>query len=133
MQLARVDVTQDAYLCMLSHALSTEHEEVMGLLCGDTSYGPDAELLCTVWSTAPQSRSDRRRDRVETTPEQLAATSQAAARASAATGVTTRVIGWYHSHPHITVLPSAVGARKRAAQAPAQAPAQRRHTESLAS
>lgn len=25
------------------------------------------------------------------------------------TGRTTRVIGWYHSHPHITVLPSHVG------------------------
>lgn len=25
------------------------------------------------------------------------------------TGTTTRVIGWYHSHPHITVLPSHVG------------------------
>jgi hypothetical protein len=24
-------------------------------------------------------------------------------------GKTTRVIGWYHSHPHITVLPSHVG------------------------
>ena len=23
-----------------------------------------------------------------------------------ATGVVTRVVGWYHSHPHITVLPS---------------------------
>lgn len=28
-----------------------------------------------------------------------------------ATGTTTRVIGWYHSHPHITVLPSAVDVR----------------------
>jgi hypothetical protein len=27
--------------------------------------------------------------------------------------VTTRVIGWYHSHPHITVLPSAVGTARR--------------------
>jgi hypothetical protein len=26
-------------------------------------------------------------------------------------GKTTRVIGWYHSHPHITVLPSHVGKR----------------------
>lgn len=26
-----------------------------------------------------------------------------------AMGRTTRVIGWYHSHPHITVLPSHVG------------------------
>ena len=34
MSLSRVEVTQDAYLCMLSHALSTETEEVMGLLCG---------------------------------------------------------------------------------------------------
>lgn len=34
MALSRVEVTQDAYLCMLSHALSTEYEEVMGLLCG---------------------------------------------------------------------------------------------------
>ncbi len=46
---------------------------------------------------------------VETTPEQLALASQNAERAGAATGTTTRVIGWYHSHPHITVLPSAVG------------------------
>lgn len=28
---------------------------------------------------------------------------------SISTGRTTRVIGWYHSHPHITVLPSHVG------------------------
>jgi BRCA1/BRCA2-containing complex subunit 3 len=47
---------------------------------------------------------------VETTPEQLARSSELAERASQATGTTTRVIGWYHSHPHITVLPSAVGA-----------------------
>ena len=48
---------------------------------------------------------------VETTPEQLAAVSQNAELASTATGTTTRVIGWYHSHPHITVLPSAVDVR----------------------
>ncbi|MBA0723155.1 hypothetical protein Golax_003764 [Gossypium laxum] len=29
-------------------------------------------------------------------------------RMTASTGRTTRVIGWYHSHPHITVLPSHV-------------------------
>ena len=46
---------------------------------------------------------------METTPEQLAAASQRAELAAASTGVTTRLIGWYHSHPHITVLPSAVG------------------------
>lgn len=30
---------------------------------------------------------------------------------SAEIGRTTRVIGWYHSHPHITVMPSHVGER----------------------
>ena len=102
MLLTRVDVSQDAYRCMLSHALTSEHEEVMGLLAGDTSYGPDGELVCTVWSVAPQSRSDRRRDRVETTPEQLAAASQDAERAGSATGVTTRVIGWVRGDVRVT-------------------------------
>ncbi|KAJ0884396.1 putative ubiquitinyl hydrolase 1 [Helianthus annuus] len=33
---------------------------------------------------------------------------------TAETGRTTRVIGWYHSHPHITVLPSHVDVRTQA-------------------
>ncbi|GMP69278.1 hypothetical protein CsSME_00028599 [Camellia sinensis var. sinensis] len=33
---------------------------------------------------------------------------------TSATGRTTRVIGWYHSHPHITVLPSHVDVRTQA-------------------
>lgn len=36
MALRRVDITQDVYLVCLTHALSTEKEEVMGLLFGDT-------------------------------------------------------------------------------------------------
>ncbi|XVF24838.1 hypothetical protein REPUB_Repub13aG0162400 [Reevesia pubescens] len=35
-------------------------------------------------------------------------------RMTASTGRTTRVIGWYHSHPHITVLPSHVDVRTQA-------------------
>ncbi|KAK9677192.1 hypothetical protein RND81_11G126700 [Saponaria officinalis] len=35
-------------------------------------------------------------------------------RMSATTGRRTRVIGWYHSHPHITVLPSHVDVRTQA-------------------
>lgn len=37
---------------------------------------------------------DRRKDRVETTPEQLAQASQDAERQTQASGVNTRVIGW---------------------------------------
>jgi BRCA1/BRCA2-containing complex subunit 3 len=47
-------------------------------------------------------------DRVETSPEQMAACSALAEHVSSSTGLPTRVVGWYHSHPHITVLPSHV-------------------------
>lgn len=47
-------------------------------------------------------------DRVETSPEQMAACSALAEHMSVSTGMPTRVVGWYHSHPHITVLPSHV-------------------------
>lgn len=47
-------------------------------------------------------------DRVENSPEQVAAASALADRLTQQTGVNTRVVGWYHSHPHITVLPSHV-------------------------
>ncbi|KAH9607408.1 hypothetical protein KSS87_017532 [Heliosperma pusillum] len=72
-----------------------------------------------IWGASPQTRSDRRKDRVETNPEQLAAATAMAEisfyhRMSTTTGRRTRVIGWYHSHPHITVLPSHVDVRTQA-------------------
>lgn len=45
-------------------------------------------------------------DRVECSGAQMAEVAQQAERITAETGRTTRVVGWYHSHPHITVLPS---------------------------
>lgn len=53
-------------------------------------------------------------DRVEASPEQLAQCSSVAEKVSAQGGVQARVIGWYHSHPHITVLPSHVDLRTQA-------------------
>jgi proteasome lid subunit RPN8/RPN11 len=50
-------------------------------------------------------------DRVECSPQQLAAISTTAEELSNLTGKTTRVVGWYHSHPHITSLPSHVDVR----------------------
>ncbi|XP_048140329.1 lys-63-specific deubiquitinase BRCC36-like isoform X2 [Rhodamnia argentea] len=67
-----------------------------------------------IWGASPQKRSDRQKDRVETNPEQLAAASALAEEMTMSTGRTTRVIGWYHSHPHITVLPSHVDVRTQA-------------------
>ena len=58
-------------------------------------------------------RSDRQPDRVEISPEQLSA---AAIEAEALAcrleqQIQIQVLGWYHSHPHITVYiwPSHVG------------------------
>jgi len=45
---------------------------------------------------------------VEASPEQLASAMASAEKLSEESGMQVRVIGWYHSHPHITVLPSHV-------------------------
>jgi len=83
----------------------------MGLLLGDTHTGRDGGLAVRVWAAVPQVRHDRRRDRVESSPEQIAQSAQIAENMSQASGVPTRVVGWYHSHPHITVHPSHVDLR----------------------
>lgn len=114
MSLTSVKVTEEVWLTCLTHALSTETEEIMGLLLGDIQQSKNGSVTALVWGALPQPRSDRRKDRVETNPEQLTAASVQAERMTVATGRTTRVIGWYHSHPHITVLPSHVDVRTQA-------------------
>ena len=51
---------------------------------------------------------------MEASPEQLAAAMASAERLSEESSMKVRVIGWYHSHPHITVLPSHVDVRTQA-------------------
>lgn len=114
MSLTCVKMSEEVWLTCLTHALSTETEEIMGLLLGDIEYSKNGSVTALIWGASPQTRSDRRKDRVETNPEQLAAASAKAERMSTLTGRTTRVIGWYHSHPHITVLPSHVDVRTQA-------------------
>ncbi|KAL5756349.1 hypothetical protein ACOSP7_020783 [Xanthoceras sorbifolium] len=123
MSLTSVKMSEDVWLTCLTHALSTETEEIMGLLLGDIEFSKNGSVTAVIWGASPQSRSDRRKDRVETNPEQLAAASAQADISlfllyviimTMLTGRTTRVIGWYHSHPHITVLPSHVDVRTQA-------------------
>ncbi|XP_042065478.1 lys-63-specific deubiquitinase BRCC36-like [Salvia splendens] len=113
MSLTSVKMSEDVWLTCLTHALSTETEEIMGLLLGDIQSTKNG-VTALIWEALPQPRSDRQKDRVETNPEQLTAASVHAERMTMATGTTTRVIGWYHSHPHITVLPSHVDVRTQA-------------------
>lgn len=54
-------------------------------------------------------RSDKRKDRVEISPEQLSGAAELAEKLQEELERPMRVIGWYHSHPHITVWPSHVG------------------------
>jgi len=54
-------------------------------------------------------RSDKRKDRVEISPEQLSNAAIQADKLTHELGQPMRVLGWYHSHPHITVWPSHVG------------------------
>uniref|UniRef100_A0A7C8YQC3 MPN domain-containing protein n=1 Tax=Opuntia streptacantha TaxID=393608 RepID=A0A7C8YQC3_OPUST len=114
MSLTGVKMSEEVWLTCVTHAFSTETEEIMGLLLGDIEYSKSGKATALIWGASPQTRSDRRKDRVETNPEQLAAASALAERMSSATGRRTRVIGWYHSHPHITVLPSHVDVRTQA-------------------
>ncbi|KAJ0075402.1 hypothetical protein Patl1_34458 [Pistacia atlantica] len=75
MSLTAVKMSEDVWLTCLTHALSTETEEIMGLLLGDIEYSKNGNVTALIWGASPQSRSDRRKDRVETNPEQLAAAS----------------------------------------------------------
>ena len=57
------------------------------------------------------TRVDKRPDRCEISEIQLANARATAERLSTEIGRTVRIVGWYHSHPHITVLPSHVDVR----------------------
>ncbi|KAM9179669.1 lys-63-specific deubiquitinase BRCC36 [Mergus octosetaceus] len=110
MAVQAVHLEADAFLVCLNHALSTEKEEVMGLCIGQV----DAGRVVHVQSVIILRRSDKRKDRVEISPEQLSAASTEAERLAEMTGRPMRVVGWYHSHPHITVWPSHVDVRTQA-------------------
>ncbi|XP_022671477.1 lys-63-specific deubiquitinase BRCC36-like isoform X2 [Varroa jacobsoni] len=110
---SRVNIYSDVYQACLTHALSTEKEEVMGLLIGqhvNTQTGLEAMLHALMLLR----RSDKRRDRVEISAEQQAEASTYAEELAPVDGQPLRVCGWYHSHPHITVHPSHVDVNTQA-------------------
>uniref|UniRef100_A0A8C9NX13 BRCA1/BRCA2-containing complex subunit 3 n=1 Tax=Serinus canaria TaxID=9135 RepID=A0A8C9NX13_SERCA len=74
----------------------------------------DTNRIVHIHSVIILRRSDKRKDRVEISPEQLSAASTEAEISFKMTGRPMRVVGWYHSHPHITVWPSHVDVRTQA-------------------
>eukprot|EP00903_Cladosiphon_okamuranus_P020033 g18401.t1 len=120
MSLQQCTLSWQAFTTCASHAMSTEKQEVMGLLLGRwhdaTVPGRDGGSAgscptVTVDHAMILSRTDKREDRVEVGYKQLAEAADIAERMSSQLGQDTRVVGWYHSHPHITVLPSHVDVR----------------------
>lgn len=103
-------LTSDAYSVCLAHALTTEKEEIMGLLIGEI----DENRYCHISAVLLLRRSDKQADRVEISPEQLSDASSHAENLSRELERPMRVVGWYHSHPHITVWPSRLDVRTQA-------------------
>jgi BRCA1/BRCA2-containing complex subunit 3 len=91
----------------------------MGVLLGDwvpvNPATPD-RMMAVVFSIVALRRLDKRPDRVEISPEQLHKAFVQAESTEKQYHHTTRVIGWYHSHPHITVFPSQVDLRTQLSQ-----------------
>lgn len=110
MSTVRVNLSADVYMVCLSHALSTEKEEVMGLLIGEI----DEMKVAHISAVILLRRSDKRKDRVEISPEQLSDASTQAETLAINLRKPMRVLGWYHSHPHITVWPSHVDVQTQA-------------------
>uniref|UniRef100_A0A131YRF4 BRCA1/BRCA2-containing complex subunit 3 n=1 Tax=Rhipicephalus appendiculatus TaxID=34631 RepID=A0A131YRF4_RHIAP len=110
MSTVRVNLSADVYMVCLSHALSTEKEEVMGLLIGEI----DETKVAHISAVILLRRSDKRKDRVEISPEQLSDASTQAETLAINLRKPMRVLGWYHSHPHITVWPSHVDVQTQA-------------------
>jgi len=104
---SRVWFNSDAYLVCLTHALSTETEEIMGVCIGEVNEKKDANSAEILISHVHFfKRSDVKKDRVETSSVEIFEAFQAAENLNNETGRPLKVVGWYHSHPHITVQPS---------------------------
>ncbi|XP_055928352.1 lys-63-specific deubiquitinase BRCC36-like [Argiope bruennichi] len=102
--LRHVNMSTDVYFVCLNHAMSTDGEEIVGLLVGEV----DENRVAHVSAIVILRRSDKRKDRVEISPEQLSNASTEAERLACILKRPIRVIGWYHSHPKLTVWPSPI-------------------------
>ncbi|KAJ8725635.1 hypothetical protein PYW08_003818 [Mythimna loreyi] len=103
--LNKVLLSSDVALVCVQHALSTEKEEIMGLLIGEVH---NSGTLVSIVSSVILRRLDKKPDRVEISEEQLVQATLRAEELAAEVNRPLRVVGWYHSHPHITVWPSHV-------------------------
>ncbi|KAI9025932.1 JAB1/Mov34/MPN/PAD-1 ubiquitin protease-domain-containing protein [Phycomyces nitens] len=112
--LVSVILPASIYQVILTHSLSTEKEEIIGMLIGSWETMPcnnpymKGRTTARIEAISLLTRSDKRKDRVEIAPEQLHLAALQAEEHSKRANRPMCVIGWYHSHPHITAFPSHV-------------------------
>ena len=104
--LTQVYLHPQAYYAATQHALSIETEEIMGVLLGSWD-DDDSPTVVHITSILPLQRMHkvRAKDRVEVAPADMVQAQQEAEQLNQS------IVGWYHSHPHIVVLPSHVDSR----------------------
>jgi len=108
----KVRLGNDVYRACFHHALSSQAEEVMGLLIGEIISDDDGETVIDISALRIVQRIDKRKDRVEVSDEHMIeATQYAEGMSQKLKKPNLRVVGWYHSHPNITVWPSHVDLR----------------------
>ncbi|ORX53419.1 lys-63-specific deubiquitinase BRCC36-like protein [Piromyces finnis] len=104
MSLSRTYMSSSVFQTCLTHAFSTEREEIMGLLLGRWTKVKEKDVAY-IEAISISRRLDKLKDRVEISPEQLMHAMNEGEK------LKLNVIGWYHSHPHLIVSPSTVDLR----------------------
>ncbi len=102
-----INLTSDAYSSILNHALLTENEEIMGLLIGNEIKKKDS-LIINIFSTICLTRKCKEKNRVEFDEIQMAHAIEITNEIKNENKIDANVVGWYHSHPKITIPPSNV-------------------------
>ncbi|TPX31499.1 hypothetical protein SmJEL517_g05190 [Synchytrium microbalum] len=105
MPLTSVKLSAEVYLLFTTFALCTEREECVALLLGTFEEDTPGTVANVKNLLFPSERREKKRDRVEISDADMTRAMSEADRAGLS------VIGWCHSHPHITVLPSHVDLR----------------------
>eukprot|EP00088_Acartia_fossae_P019855 TRINITY_DN2160_c0_g1_i2.p1 TRINITY_DN2160_c0_g1~~TRINITY_DN2160_c0_g1_i2.p1 ORF type:complete len:638 (+),score=188.55 TRINITY_DN2160_c0_g1_i2:58-1971(+) len=101
-----VQISPEVMEVCYMHALSIETQEVMGLLIGSIK-----DDVVIIRSLMVGKRTTKEKSRVEIDDIELIAASELATSLKDEKDQVLQVVGWYHSHPHITVLPSRVDLR----------------------
>ncbi|CAG0915879.1 unnamed protein product [Notodromas monacha] len=138
--LSKILLDHDVFCAALTHANASYESEIMGLLIGkvcfvsslkscviptfippfaDSRFSAvevqivenNGDVVAHIQFAPSLVRTERLSDRVEIDPDRLVEGSALAEQESESSKEDVRVLGWYHSHPKITALPSKIDLR----------------------